>query len=838
MKLKSVFAVLLLLTGLQSALAQKFTVYMANKQVVKFSVTEVDSIVFSELDDWVDLGLPSGTLWATCNLGASRPEEYGDYFAWGETEPKSYYDFRNYKHCDGHLNTLTRYCPQEQYGVSIGRGEKYTDSLTELLPEDDAATMNLGIEWQMPSSEQYEELINNNYTTITWTTLNNVYGCKITSKSNGNSIFLPAGGRYEGESLGVVGVYACYWSRSLYTLVSYKAYTYSFSKGKPSAGIGSRDSGRNIRPIRVKNVQAITVSNIELSQTELSVKAGETTQLSATVLPDNATNKNLKWESSNADVATVDQSGKVTSVAGGTCTITCSATDGSGEKAECIVTVTNPDNSGTLDGHEYVDLGLPSGTLWATCNVGASKPEEYGDYFAWGETQPKSEYSLSTYKYCKGERKTLTKYCMYYGVGYKGFTDTLTELLPEDDAATVNLGNDWQTPSEEQIAELIDNRYTTTTWSTYEGISGLLVTSISNGNSIFLPAGGKQTWSYLNGNGTDGCYWSRTVELGESANHLIFTSEDFFVIGYDRENGMCIRPVRAQQGQVEQVEFIELSQTELVLNTNDSRLITAAVLPKSATNKSARWESSDEAIATVDEIGEVTAVAVGTCTITCSATDGSGVKAECKVIVKNSGTLDGHDYVDLGLPSGTLWATCNVGANSPEEYGDYFAWGETTTKGGTYNWSTYKYCQGSYDTMTKYCTRSSDGAVDNKTELEPSDDAATVNWGSGWQMPSYEQFKELINSSYTTTTWTTLNGKYGRKITSKSNGNSIFLPAAGYRDGTSLVEAGSYGDYWSRSLDTGYSGYVYCLGFQSSGIFAGSGDRYCGQSVRPVRVKN
>ena len=427
---------------------------------------------------------------------------------------------------------------------------------------------------------------------------------------------------------------------------------------------------------------------------------------------------------------------------------------------------------------------------------------------------------------------------MYYGVGYKGFTDTLTELLPEDDAATVNLGNDWQTPSEEQIAELIDNRYTTTTWSTYEGISGLLVTSISNGNSIFLPAGGKQTSSYLNGNGTDGCYWSRTVELGESANHLIFTSEDFFVIGYDRENGMCIRPVRAQQGQVEQVEFIELSQTELVLNTNDSRLITAAVLPKSATNKSARWESSDEAIATVDEIGEVTAVAVGTCTITCSATDGSGVKAECQVTVLNgnSGTLDGHVYVDLGLPSGTLWATCNLGASSPEEYGDYFAWGETEPK-TTYDWSTYKYCNGSPETMTKYCTKSSYGTVDDKTVLEPSDDAATANWGSEWQMPSEEQCYELYNSSYTTTTWTTLNGKYGRKITSKSNGNSIFLPAAGWRNDTFLNAVGYNGLYWSRSLDAGNSGSADCLDFVSSDIGTYYDYRYVGRSVRPVRVK-
>ena len=196
-----------------------------------------------------------------------------------------------------------------------------------------------------------------------------------------------------------------------------------------------------------------------------------------------------------------------------------------------------------------------------------------------------------------------------------------------------------------------------------------------------------------------------------------------------------------------------------------------------------------------------------------------------------------HDYVDLGLPSGTLWATCNVGASSPEEYGDYFAWGETEPK-NDYSWSTYKYCimGNAYTvTLTKYCTDSYYGTVDNKTELEPSDDAATVNWGSNWQMPSLEQFEELINSSYTTTTWTTMNGVSGYEITSKSNGNSIFLPAAGCRNNASLGSA-SYGYYWSRSLNTSCSRYACHLKFDSSDIRTGSSGRD-GQSVRPVRVK-
>ena len=170
--------------------------------------------------------------------------------------------------------------------------------------------------------------------------------------------------------------------------------------------------------------------------------------------------------------------------------------------------------------------------------------------------------------------------------------------------------------------------------------------------------------------------------------------------------------------------------------------------------------------------------------------------------------------------------------NSPEEYGDYFAWGETEPK-YKYDWSTYKYCNGTDDTITKYSYNST-----VKPELEAIDDAARVNWGSGWQMPSIEQCEELYNSSYTTTTWTTINGKYGRKITSKSNGNSIFLPAAGYRGGSSLGNAGSDGYYWSRSVYMGGGTAACYLYFDSSYVRAGYSYRCLGQSVRPVRVKN
>ena len=191
------------------------------------------------------------------------------------------------------------------------------------------------------------------------------------------------------------------------------------------------------------------------------------------------------------------------------------------------------------------------------------------------------------------------------------------------------------------------------------------------------------------------------------------------------------------------------------------------------------------------------------------------------------------EYVDLGLPSGIKWATCNVGATTPEEYGDYFAWGETQPK-DNYYWDSYKYCNGSYDTMTKYCTYSYYGTVDNKTTLELTDDAAHVNWGGKWRMPTKAEQDELRSSSNCTWTWTTQNGVNGYKVTSKKNGNSIFLPAAGCRSYDNLSGAGSYGFYWSSSLGTSDGYFAYRVSFGSSYVDWYGYNRCNGQSVRAV----
>ena len=383
--------------------------------------------------------------------------------------------------------------------------------------------------------------------------------------------------------------------------------------------------------------------------------------------------------------------------------------------------------------HEYVDLGLPSGTLWATCNVGANSPEEYGDYFAWGETEPKEDFSWETYTFVEGV--TFKKYNNYGG---------LTELLPEDDAATANWGSDWQMPSLTQFNELISSIYTTTEWTTLNGVNGYKITSKRNGNSIFLPAAGFRLDTGLHYNESYGVYWSRA--LGKSCPDYSDYAFDLEIessyIGMFDANTRCqghtIRPVRVK-------------------------------------------EKTEE-----------------------------------------------HEFVDLDLPSGTLWATCNVGAENPEDFGDYFAWGETQPK-EDYSWGTYFDTEDGGDTFKKYDV--------GMTAVLPEDDAATVNWGTEWQMPSYSQIEELINSNYTTSKWTTENGVNGWKITSKSNGNSIFLPAAGFFNDTNHNGAGNYGHYWSRSLYANSSGIACGLYFYSSNIVMGSYNRCYGQTVRPVRKK-
>ncbi len=194
---------------------------------------------------------------------------------------------------------------------------------------------------------------------------------------------------------------------------------------------------------------------------------------------------------------------------------------------------------------------------------------------------------------------------------------------------------------------------------------------------------------------------------------------------------------------------------------------------------------------------------------------GSSTKADSVAVTSSkSGTINGHEYVDLGLPSGLKWATCNVGASLPEEYGDYYAWGEIETKS--------EYTKDNSKTYRK----SMSDILGNSIY-----DVARAKWGGSWRLPTEKELEEL--ESKCTWEWTTQNGKKGYKVTGP-NGNSIFLPAAGCRYGSSLCLAGERGYYWSSTPNESNDYSAYHLLFNSSNRVVNWDDRYYGQSVRPV----
>ncbi len=464
---------------------------------------------------------------------------------------------------------------------------------------------------------------------------------------------------------------------------------------------------------------------------------------------------------------------------------------------------TSPDGSGTAysDGQEislmqdmtlyaqwfkltYVDLGLPSGTKWAICNVGATTPEAYGDYFAWGETTPKNYYDWSTYKYCKGSETTFTKYCTQSNYGYKGFTDNKTTLDLVDDAARVNWGGKWRIPSHDQFEEL--RTHCTWIWTTQNGVNGYKVTSKSNGKSIFLPAAGYRDGTSFYRIGSYGYYWS-----GLLTSSQYYSRGFYFLSGYvgwdyyNRSRGFTVRAVFSDKDTPSSFVILSFDANggEGIMEPQIFEAGVAQALNTNAFIRSgyefAGWNTAPDGSGT-------------------SYSDGQELTLTEDMMLYAQWVKP--TYVDLGLPSGTKWAICNVGASTPEGYGDYFAWGETTPK-NNYDWSSYKYCKGSETTLTKYNNSGVcgyDGYTDNKTLLDLSDDAAHVNWGGKWRIPSLDQFEEL--RTHCTWIWTTQNGVNGYKVISKSNGKSIFMPAAGYRDGTYFYRIGSYGYYWSGLL--------------------------------------
>ena len=367
--------------------------------------------------------------------------------------------------------------------------------------------------------------------------------------------------------------------------------------------------------------KTIEVSSISLSKTELSLTEGDSETITASVKPDNVTDNTVTWISSDVSVATV-KDGVITAIKVGAATITASA---GGKTATCSVTVTQSGGSGEYGGHEAVHLGLS--VKWATCNVGASSPEGTGDFYAWGETEPKSNYSWTTYQLCNGSSTSLTKYNTKTDYGT---VDNKTQLELSGDAARATLGGNWRMPTEADWTELRDN--CTWTWTTQNGVNGYRVASKKNSNSIFLPAAGFRSESTLGGAGGGGNYWSSTLYTNKpsTAYYVRFNQSDVGWYCTDRYYGLSVRPV---YGEIVEVSSISLDKSSASLNVGESLTLTAIIKPSNASNKSVTWSSSNTSVATVSSIGVVTAKAAGTATITVTTSDG-GKTATCSVTVQ------------------------------------------------------------------------------------------------------------------------------------------------------------------------------------------------------------
>ena len=776
-----------------------------------FILLSVSSIAQTFSTEYVDLGLPSGNLWAKCNLGATKPEEFGYYFAWGETQQKPKYDRSTYKwyNYSGSSRIQTKYCKDSSDGI--------VDNRTILELVDDAANFNLGGNWRMPTIEDMDEL--RAECTWTWSRIDGVNGYKVKGP-NGNSIFLPASGGYDGNKFddrNSIGGY--YWSSSLcvdYNRASFVLGFYSSELGVVSI---QREIGLSIRPIM--SINSIYNISFDSNGGEGTMQTITTEYSKVVTLPKNIFTRygyefvcwNTKPDGSGISYEDSDR---------------FSMSRNMTLYAQWYKSETNMP-------HKSVDLGLPSGIRWATCNVGASKPEEIGYFFAWGETKPKAKYNWDTYRF-KNSSKYEIKDRIKSSCSYT--SDDKSEIVLEliDDAANVNWGGDWRMPTKEEYDELL----TMCTWefTKKNGVNGYVVTG-PNGKSIFMPSSiirsfcrhDVDTYIYNKPDSVD--YWSSCAyesiwAPATEASYLKTKSMRMVGTGL-REKCACklIRPV--------------MSTYYVTFDGNGGEGYTSSLSTEYA--REFRLPENNFTRYGYAFVGWNTKA------------DGTGIKYLNRqdIFVSSFLTLYAQwiKYVDLGLSSGTLWATCNIGATKPEELGDEFRWGEvhsycsldaykwhdasSSYKDGDGVWSTLDYYEmgkPEYNNMTKYNTLSSYGNVDNKTTLELTDDAANFNWGGSWRMPTKEELEELRTEC--TWIWCTENDVKGYKVTGP-NGKSIFLPTE--LEGDKIHYSANY---LSSSLNTTKPNRAYSLYVKdSSNYITNFSNRMygLGNYVRPVMRK-
>ena len=548
--------------------------------------------------------------------------------------------------------------------------------------------------------------------------------------------------------------------------------------------------------VKAFTTDVVPVESVSLDNTEYTFHTiGNTLTLKATVLPSEATDKSIEWSSNKEDIATVDQTGKITAKGNGKATITVTTKD-QGKTASCEVTVAQWVTSISLN---QTSLTLNEGQT-ANLSVSAIAPDNANDKSV---TWSSSDESVATVD-SDGKVTAVSK-------GTAAITATANDGGGKQVTCAVNVN---------RLVSIIQLDKTTLTIfrgadDVTETITATVTPSSANNTTV--------TWKSSNSSVAD--VSSSGVVAGKNRGTATIT-----VTANDDSGVTATCEVEVKQ----YVTSITLSKTSLSLLVGaEENISVTSVQPENANDKTYTWSSSDNAIATVDQNGKITAKARGEVVIKATPNDGSEVCAECGVIITTKA-------VDLGLPSGVKWASFNVGASVPEEYGYFYAWGETETK-SNYYWDSYKWCNGSSKSLTKYNSFSGWGTVYNKTVLDSEDDVAHVNLGGGWRMPTDADWTELRdNCSWTWTDNYNRTGIKGRIVTSNIEGykdRSIFLPAAGWWDNAyyfdGSVDGVPCGYYWS-STRCDSSDRAYGLGIEPDFVKRTTLPRYKGFSVRPV----
>ena len=591
------------------------TVTIIDKETNKTAPIEVVVVKKQQQEvpaEAVDLELPSGTLWAAFNVGATKPEEYGLYFAWGETQgysakERQYFGWNNYKWCNGSGKSLTKYNSKAEYGV--------VDNKTTLDLEDDAAHANWGGQWHMPTNEQINELKSNCYSE--WTTQKGVEGMLYTSKKNGKTVFFPGAGiRWEFEYD---------WEGSGWLIWSSTVSEAEPSKAKDLSSSGSyfyyggyylypqtRYFGRSVRAVMDGGQQPTAYPDLKVAPQKLTLEVGEKVTFDIT-----AGSGKYDAISKNDDVATASVNGKEVTIVGvsvETTTVVIKDTE-TNQEAPIQIEVIKPSVPTTPA--EAIDLGLPSGTKWASYNLGAAKIEDYGCYFAWGETEEKDRYKWSTYTLCDdgNERK-----CHNIGSDIAG---------TQYDVARQMWGGSWQMPDYDHWLELKDN--TSYSMTTITGVSCCKLTG-PNGKSIYLPASGQFDDYRVVYDGSVGNYWSSS-KYGESTAYMaFFTNESGGFLTWGNSNrciGYTIRPVIPGDKPV--FPDLKLSTNSLTLDEGTSGTV-------QVTSGSGKYRCAHESYGTITAAVDgstitVTALTAGDVKLIVSDTQ-SGQQKEIAVTVK------------------------------------------------------------------------------------------------------------------------------------------------------------------------------------------------------------